>query len=746
MKDSHVFDCATAPERASKHWKQGKTTWGDLVRMVSGTPSRKKESGNYLLGKLRKTAACSACRKQGYDECLTRTNQAVVHRGALMLDADSPTESFLEDVDVVLLGTAYILHTTYSSAPDQPRYRLIIPTAEVMDPETFGRASRAMMQRIGIENFDRGSDEPARYMFKPGAQQAQWYSYHVQDGGLLSVPDLLNGFEDDLSATPFPKPHRDKRDPYTLEGIIGDFNRAYQDDLKGLIDQYELPYVPAGSERWQLVGSSSQAGMGEIEPGIGLYYSYHANDPAFRQTCSAFDLVRIHRFGELDAKTPSGTPVNRLPSHEAMLEHAQMDPRVIRDQFDELDDSDKWQMDLQKDKKGVRVLPTIQNYTLIRDNDPVLKSLRYNEITFAAETGGELPWRDVETTGGPTITETDRARIGWAIWGEYNLKLPKGELDAMIDTAAQSRWYNPIKDYLLGLSWDGQPRLETCLPAEPDGYVRLVARKSLVAAVARALNPGCKWDHTLVLVGPQGIGKTFWVETMSKGWFGQLGKLDDKDTLLAMQRSWIMTSDEAHTLRKAESEQQKEFLTRTEDVFRLPYERTTRGHPRRCVVWGTTNDEIFLRQQEGNRRFLPVNCTRLDFPRYTEDYIDQVWAEAVALYRGGERLYLTPEETTLVLQQTAEHVEEDTLTGRITEYLNDAENVRNETCTWELWEHALGNYNQEPKMGELRELFMLMKKLPGWRLEPSKRRMGKYGPQRWFARTDSTEDYGSDIL
>jgi hypothetical protein len=118
----------------------------------------------------------------------------------------------------------------------------------------------------------------------------------------------------------------------------------------------------------------------------------------------------------------------------------------------------------------------------------------------------------------------------------------------------------------------------------------------------------------------------------------------------------------------------------------------------------------------------------------------------VALYRGGERLYLTPEETTLVLQQTAEHVEEDTLTGRITEYLNDAENVRNETCTWELWEHALGNYNQEPKMGELRELFMLMKKLPGWRLEPSKRRMGKYGPQRWFARTDSTEDYGSDIL
>lgn len=746
MKDSWAFDIATAPERASKHWEQGKTTWGELVKMVATSkPPRKKESGNYLLGLLKKTVSCARCRKKGLPECLTRTNKSVVHRNALMLDADAPVSSFLEDVDLALLGVAYIVHTTHSSAPDQPRYRLIIPTDRVMEPEEFGSASRAMMRRIGIESFDPGSDEPARYMFRPSAQQPTWYSYHVQDGEPLRVDELLKDFKDDLSQTPFPKPHHEKRDPYELEGTIGEFNRAYADDLKGLIDTYELPYVAAGSDRWQLVGSVAQAGMGEIEPGLGLYYSYHANDPAFRQTCSAFDLVRIHRFTDLDADVPPGTPVNRLPSQEAMLELAAQDPRVLREQFDDLDDGEKWQFGLDKTIKGV-IRDTPLNRTLIHDNDPLLKTLRYNEITFSVEATAPLPWRrDLTATGGPVITDTDHFRIWQYLWEHY-VKLPKDDARQIAESSAKDRWYNPIAEYLTGLTWDGQPRVETCLPTPNSEYTRLVARKSMVAAVARALDPGCKWDHTLVLVGPEGIGKTYWVETMSRGWFGQLGKLDDKDTLLAMQRSWIMTSDEAHTLRKAESEQQKEFLTRTEDVFRLPYERTTRGHPRRCVVWGTTNDDIFLRQQEGNRRFLPVVCHRLEFDRYTEDYVDQVWAEAVALYRAGERLYFTEEESRLVLSRTAEHVEEDTLTGRVTEYLNDPEDPRNATCTWELWEHALGNYNQEPRPGDLRELFMLMKRLPGWELRPSKRRIGTYGAQRWFARTDSEEEDGSDIL
>jgi predicted P-loop ATPase len=489
--------------------------------------------------------------------------------------------------------------------------------------------------------------------------------------------------------------------------------------------------------------------MGEIEPGIGLYYSYHAKDPAFRQTCSAFDLVRLHRFGEMDSGVPQGTPVNRRPSHDAMLELASQDARVLKAKFDDLPEDDVWQLDLIKDKRGVHVLPVVQNLDLIRDHDPVLQRLRYNEISFSVETTSDLPWRDPEKTGGPVLTETDRGHFGMHLQREYGLKLPRADVDFLVDAAARQRWYNPIVEYLNGLQWDGKARLETCLPglSEHTEYTRLVARKSLVAAVARALDPGCKWDHTLVIQGPQGMGKSFWVETMSRGWFGQLGKLDDKDTLLAMQRSWIMTSDEAHTLRRADSEQQKEFLTRTQDVFRIPYERSTRPHPRRCVIWGTVNDEVFLRQQEGNRRFLVIKCDgRLDFNVFTETYVDQVWAEAVVKYRAGERLWLNEDETELVLERTEAHVEEDDLFGRISAYLDDEDNPRDIVCTSELWEFALGNFNGRPPTGALRDLFAVMKKMPGWELPPGKRRIGKYGAQRYFVRTESNADDGSDIL
>lgn len=752
MNDDLKFDIATAPDRASKHWKQGKTTWSALRAMVETTdPPQKKEAGNYLMGRLQPTAACAACRKKGLEVCMTRTNRAVLSRSAITLDLDHDVpEDFPTLVDTVLSGQAYLLHTTFSSKPAEPRYRLIVPTSRSMEPEEFGSATRALMAKLGGTGFDLSCDEPARYMFKPAASDPDHYQAWVVDGDLLSVDDLLTGFVDDLSARPFPRQHRNKRDPYELEGVIGEFNRAYQDDFAALVKQYDLPYAPAGSERWQLVGASAQAGMGEIEAGTGLYYSYHAHDPAYGQTCSAFDLVRIHRFGEADALLPANTPVNRLPSHEMMLDLASIDPLVLNERHAEFADhpEDSWQLDLERNKRTQKPLPSSHNLQLIEEHDPVLAGLRYNEIAFCTETEQDLPWRKMDDQGGPIITETDRGKFKRYLDLEYGIQIPASESDLLIAAASRRRWFNPIQEYLNGLVWDGNPRVETCLPGvEPTPYTRLVARKSLVAAVARALNPGCKWDHTLVLVGPQGIGKTFWVEKMSRGWFGQLGRLDSKDTLLAMQRSWIMTSDEGHTLRKADSEAQKEFLTRTEDVFRLPYEKETTAHPRRCVVWGTTNDEVFLRQQEGNRRFLAVQCTgRLDFATFTDDFVDQVWAEAVSLYRAGERMYLDLDEAALAAETLEDHVEEDALVGILQAYVDNPEDPQEAVCTWQLWQHALGNFSQNPSKSDLLTLFNAMKKMPGWELHPKRQYIGTYGQQRVFHRLESNELDGFDLL
>lgn len=774
MKSSTTFDVATAPRRNSKHWKQTRVTWAELVGWLDH-PASTKESGNYVMGVLERTRACADCQREGRKVCRTRSNESVSSRSALTLDVDTPDRDFMDVVEATW-PHALLAHTTYSSAPDQPKYRLIIPLTRSVAPDEYVLACRVVMQQMGDKGFDPTTSQPARFMFKPAAAEADWYqSWHL-DGPAVDPDVLLEGhFIEDFSDEPLLRPHRRKRDPFALEGAVGAFNRAYEDfDL--LIEEYELPYEKVSEDRWSLRGARGAAGMGVVAE--GLVYSHHANDPAYGRAQSAFDLVRLHRFSELDYDSKPNTPVVELPSHEAMLDLAMQDERVkmdmaglVAEDFSEVLEDESWRADLNRSKRTGQVMDTVHNFDLLVDNDPVLKHLRYNDMTFAYETTQDLPWRSTDL-GGPEITTTDRQAFLWYLEREYRLKTVRAQSDAALDIAGKRSWHNPVKEYLDALRWDGVPRLETSLPGVVDTeYNRLVARKCLVAAVARVYEPGCKWDHTMVLFGQEGIGKSYWIERMSHGWFAQLGGINDKDTMLTMQRSWIMTSDEAHTLRKADSEAQKEFLTRTTDVFRMPYDREAQAHPRRCVIWGTTNDEVFLRRQEGNRRFLIVRCVeRLDFARMTDEYVDQVWAEAVHLYRQGEMLYLSHSETKLAAAERAPHVEEDALGGQIAEYLNtkvppewlemdrasrlswaryrlpdpETDTVQiNEVCTLQLWYEALGETRQ-PKRAELLEIRDALVRM-GW-VMIGKRRLPAYGPQATHQRPSGTGDSMEDYL
>lgn len=326
MKRDTPFAIATAPKRNSRHWKLGTVTWGELCDWLE-EPADHKEAGNYLLGTLDISTVVHDP-KHPDKRCteVHRRKTAVLSRSALTLDIDSPHDSFLEAVDLVFPFAA-LIHTTFSSAPDAPRYRMIIPTDREMAADEYVYAARAIMNMLGVENFDKGSDEPERYMFRPATQQRDWYHHDVLQGPVAPVESLLTDWQQDLATVPLPVPNRTKRDPFELGGVVGAFNRAYE-DLDLLISSYELPYTKVDEERYQLVGSAAEAGFGPIAEAPGLFYSHHANDPAFGQTCSAFDLVRLHRFGELDESKPKQTPINRLPSYDAMSELAAGDARV----------------------------------------------------------------------------------------------------------------------------------------------------------------------------------------------------------------------------------------------------------------------------------------------------------------------------------------------------------------------------------------------------------------------------------
>jgi len=758
----------TAPKRNSYHWTATTVSWEDACAWVD-SPADKKEAGGYLFGRLRETTVQHKEQPKPCGPRLHRRKDAIVSRSAITLDADSPDRDFLDKVEA--LPYAAFWHTTFSSSPDDPHYRLVILTDREMAPDEYIVACRAVMQQLGEHQFDPSTDQPERFMFLPAAQRAEWYESGVLSGEPAVVDDLLTDFNPDLSLLPMPTPSRNKRDPYTIDGVIGAFNTAYQDDWDTLIHEYELPYERVTEDRFQLVGALSQAGMGPIAGADGFVYSHHVNDPAYGQTCSAFDLVRLHRFGHLDEDAKPGTPVNKLPSHAAMSELAVQDNRAIATMvgatFDDELDANAWKLKLRRAPRSGKVLDHISNWDLIRDNDLAFRVLFYNELSLSPEAEGDLPWRTV-TDDTRIITNNDRWEFVHHIEREYDFRPSRDYVAGKVESTALRRRRNPILDYLEKLIWDGKSRIEECLPGViPNDYTRLVARKVLVAAVARIYQPGCKWDHTLVLVGNEGLGKTWWIERIARGYASTLGRIDDKDTLLAMQRSWIVMADESHSLKKADQEAQKEFLTRTHDMYRMPYDRETLIHPRHCVIWSTTNDETFLRRQQGNRRFLTVHCTeRVDFDRMTDEYVDQLWAEAVYLYKAGESLYLDVSQSAAAVAERERFVEEDTLAGVIQEFVDtlvpddwwsrtpearahwisdrDPEFdppgtlVIDRVCSRQIWVEALGRRKGDARRADLLDITNALKKLPGWRaIDSSNRvRLPGYGPQLVFIREE----------
>lgn len=757
----------TAPRRDSRHWKPTTFTWDDLLGWME-QPASKKEAGGYVLGTFAETTVDHEDRKG----CTAthRSKYAVQERDALTLDVDSPDKGFLEALDITL-GFRALAHSTWSSSPDGRRYRLIVPLDRPVTPDEYHVTSSVLMDQIGSHQFDPGSVQPERYMFRPSTQDPSWFEWREVDGHLVSVDGLLEDWDPDLSKIPMPSKNRSKRDPYELAGAAGAFNRAYS--LEQAIETFELPYEPAGAERWHLVGALGAAGMGAI--GDGLVYSHHVADPAGGQACSVFDLVRLHRFGHMDDEAALGKPVNRRPSHQAMLDLASTDSRVVAElvglDFDAEMDAhaeDNWKLKLQFNARSGKFLDTIQNWDIVRDHDPVFAGLYYNELTMSVETDQPFPWRPLEQ-GGAVVRHTDRSQLCHYLEREYHVRPSRTFVDELIDAHAMRRYVNPVKDYLETLEWDGTPRVEECLPGvKPTDYTRMVARKSMTAAVARMMKPGIKWDHTLVLFGDEGLGKSYWIDRMARGYSATLGPIHQKDTLITMQRTWIMVADEGHSLRKADADVQKEFLTRTADVFRMPYERESQVHHRHSVIWSTTNDEIFLRRQAGNRRFLIVQCTeRVDFDLLTDEYVDQVWAEAVHLYRQGERLFLEETEGQEAAEVREHFTEEDALGGVIDEFLEtlvpedwddmspdqriqwrlDRANGMGErgtvqqqrTCSAQLWVEALGRRFGDHRRADLLEINASLKRLPGWRSVKGRHRVPGYGPQVIFERIPEEE-------
>ena len=164
MTQGGDYAVALAPRKDSRQWAQDTITWDTLAQWVQ-QPADHKECGNYLLGTLRGGR---------------RTKNTIVSRSAMQLDADRADEALFTAVQH--LPYRALVHTTFNSAPDSLRLRIIIPLDREVTPDEYAHIAHVLMNELGVEKFDPGSTQPERYMFRPAAQNPDWYRHAVVAG------------------------------------------------------------------------------------------------------------------------------------------------------------------------------------------------------------------------------------------------------------------------------------------------------------------------------------------------------------------------------------------------------------------------------------------------------------------------------------------------------------------------------------------------------------------------------------
>jgi predicted P-loop ATPase len=282
--------------------------------------------------------------------------------------------------------------------------------------------------------------------------------------------------------------------------------------------------------------------------------------------------------------------------------------------------------------------------------------LRFNELSGAITITRPLPWGDIEGTWRDDHT----TRLSqW--FNRIGINLSRDMIQNAVEAVARERPFNPVRDYLNSLQWDGVDRLDAWLPryvgSVDSPYTRAVGSRWMISAAARGMVPGTQVDTMLVLEGPdEGEGKTSTFRVLGGDWFSPLrGKIGSDDGRAGLQaaESWILEFGELAATKGADFESLKDFLTTTEETLRRPFARNYERVRRVAVFAGTVNNDDWLPPSGNHRRFWPVRVgKRVDLAALSADR-DQLWAEAVARYHAKEHWWIKSEEEELVLAARA---------------------------------------------------------------------------------------------
>lgn len=800
MQFNRKIKISIAGSRKSIKWPESETTWQEFVDRLK-IPVRSPETLEEYLGytKARQDELKDIGGFVGgtFINGRRKANE-VKGRDIVTLDLDNIPPGKTEDIlkRIKGLGCASAVYSTRKHAGYAPRLRIIIPFDRTASADEYEPAARKLASIIGIELCDPTTFEVSRLMYWPSCCSDAEYICEVNDMPFCSLDGILNMYSDwqDISQWPCipgaeaveKKRLAKQTDPLQKKGIIGAFCRTYS--IVEAMDKF-IPGIyeeTAVRGRYTYTGGSTTGGA-IVYDGDKFLYSHHATDPCSGLLVNAFDMVRIHKFGDEDTEVKEGTPANRLPSFLHMSQLATEDKAVsdliIRERHakavevfsdkgqvsENKEDDLEWLHKLTLDRSG-NFEKTINNVVLVLENDPMLKGkIATDEFAGRGVAAGKLPWDDTENIR--WWTDADDANFYRYMETFYKLTV-KDKLDNALLIVSNQNRINEVKEYLTGLKWDGIKRVDTLLSdylgAEDSEYTHMVMRKSLCAAVARAITGGVKYDTMPIFIGPQGIGKSSFLSILGGKWFSDsLTAFAGKDAAEMIQGTWINEIGELTAMTKSEQEVVKQFLSKCDDIYRVPYGKRTDKFPRRCVFFGTSNKQEILRDITGNRRFWPVDVgvhkakkhPRRDLP----NEVDQIWAEAYVYWVLGEKLYFDDEQEKMAEVHREAHKESSGKEGIIKEFLeqpvpegwnnmdrtkrmmflnggmklvDDTKLVlRDRICAMEIWEECFGGNARQMQKRDSIEINAILSSIDGWKRASSMKRCGPYGIQRGFERT-----------
>jgi predicted P-loop ATPase len=600
-----------------------------------------------------------------------RAKDRIEHVTLLTAEHDAGTVDLERAAGILrTLGVAAIIVTTKSHTPAHPRWRLVI-----LLTRTITVAERTLLvvwlHTLGLDLAGGETSDAARFWFTTSSGPHPSAGMGVViEGAPLDVDAILS-----VSPPPTP-PQPSTPTPQPYHGDVTPYIRATLDRAHAALSQ------ASKGERHTLASSQAFALGGLVGGG---YLPHHLAEQTLLHAasiCWADDPSQLKHDGERTIRTqllegakkprhidPPTRPTTRhgsampvpspIPSNPTTTPIPISHLRVVSPNADPIAEIIKGIKDKLLRSSTNTPRKIVANATTILALDPRWSGvLAYQALSDKLVKLLPPPWHShdapQDNTAGPW-TDADTSRMQAWLSREYSLDLGKEATDAAVQTTAEQHVIDPLKDYFDRVrgTWDGVNRIDIWLSvvfnAIANDYSRAIGRRWLISAVARALRPGCKVDHVLVLEGLQGKKKSTALEMLCPTpelFFDSELAIGDKDAYQVLRGKWIAELGELSSLSRGELSTLKAFITRKVDTYRQSYGRRSIDSPRRFVFSGSTNESEYLRDSTGNRRWWPVHCPGpIDIPAL-EAMRDQLWAEALMAFEGGEPWWLETEELT----------------------------------------------------------------------------------------------------